>query len=259
MVRAGFISALITIIMITCPMSFTAQVREKGKCEFSFGADIVSTYVWRGSYQAGTSIQPAVDFTIGGFSVGAWGSVEAAGFDYKEVDLTVSYSFHNITIGFFDYWVGGERNYNYFDFSKTTPHLIEINLLYDFGRFPLTLGWNTIVAGDEMYTQYEKNGKFKKSFPTYLEATYTIPFQEINLDFTMGVSSWQSSTMYNRFDEGGRNNGFAVINMCFKASKEIKITESYALSCYGQLIINPAKEDAFFVFGFTLMVGRFSL
>jgi len=242
---------LIVIFLITCSISFNVQAKDKGKYNISFGADFVSTYVWRGSYQAGMSIQPAMDFTIGGFTAGAWGSVEAAGFDYKEVDLTVNYSFKNFTIGFFDYWVGGERNYNYFDFSKTTSHLLEINLLYTFDRFPLTLGWNTIVAGDEMYTKYVEKGKLKKAFPTYWEATYTIPIQEINLDLAMGVSPWQSGMIYNRTDEGGRNDSFAVINMGFKISKEIKITDSYALSCYGHLIFNPAKEDMFFVFGIT--------
>jgi len=242
---------ILIIIVITCSMNAAAQIKEKGKCEFSFGADFVSTYVWRGSYQAGMSIQPAMDFTIGGFSAGAWGSVEAAGFDYKEVDLTVNYSFQHFTIGLFDYWVGGERNYNYLDFSKTTSHLLEINLLYTFDRFPLTLGWNTIIAGDEMYTKYVEKGKLKKAFPTYWEATYAILIQGIKLDLAMGVSPWQSGMMYNRIDEGGRNNGFAVINMGLKVSKEIKITDSYALSCFGQLIFNPAKEDAFFVFGIT--------
>ena len=64
---------------------------EDDKRNFSVNADVVSTYVWRGSYQAGTSIQPCMEFTVGGFSAGAWGSVDIAGFEYKEVDLMASY------------------------------------------------------------------------------------------------------------------------------------------------------------------------
>jgi hypothetical protein len=226
------------------------QENDEGKRTFLVGADIVSTYVWRGSYQAGTSIQPAMEFKTGGFSAGAWGSVDIAGFEYKEVDLMASYTFQNFTTGLSDYWVGGESNYNYFDFSKTTFHLLEINLLYTFDRFPLTLGWNTIIAGDATYTKYKDNGKLKKAFPTYIEATYAFPLKEVNLDFTVGVSPWKSSTLYNRYDEGGQTDGFSVINIAMTASKKIKITDSYSLTFFGRLIFNPSKEDVFFVGGF---------
>ena len=247
--RGGQVRLSIKIFFAIAIFSLTAKAGEEEKCDFSVGADIVSTYVWRGSYQAGTSIQPAMEFTVGGFSAGAWGSVDIAGFGYKEVDLMASYSFQNFTAGLTNYWVGGEGNYNYFDFSNTTIHLLEINFLYSFDCFPLTLGWNTIIAGDEMYTKYENNRKLKKAFPTYLEATYAFQMKEVHLDVALGVSPWKSSTMYNRFDEGGRNDGFSVINLAMTASKKIKITDRYSLTFFGQLVLNPSKEDVFFVCG----------
>ena len=230
-------------------LSSTVEASDEVTYDFSVGADFVSTYVWRGSYQAGTSIQPAMELNIGGFSAGAWGSVDIAGLGYKEVDLMASYSFQNFTTGLTNYWVGGEGNYNYFGFSNITIHLLEVNFLYSFDRFPLTLEWNTIFAGDEMYTKYPDNGKLKKAFPTYLEATYALQVKEVHLDVALGVSPWKSSTMYNRFDEGGRNDGFSVINIAMTASKEIKISDRYSLTFFGQLILNPAKEDVFFVCG----------
>ncbi len=42
---------------------------------FSVSADLVSSYVWRGSkFGKGPAIQPTVKFTSGGFTLGAWGS-----------------------------------------------------------------------------------------------------------------------------------------------------------------------------------------
>ena len=236
------------IIILFLPFTVWAE-EENDKRSFSVNADVVSTYVWRGSYQAGTSIQPCMDFNIGRFSAGVWGSVDVAGFGYKEVDLSVSYSLKNVTIGLIDYWVAGEVNYNYLDFSRSTLHLLDAWLTFSFNRVPLTIGWYTIVAGDEHYTMYDKNGKMKKTFPTYLEASYTFPVKEVSIETSIGVSPWKSGTMYNRTDEGGRTDGFAVINLSLKASRDIQITDHYAIPVFGQLILNPAKEDLFLLFG----------
>jgi len=220
-----------------------------GKPEFSVGADFVSSYVWRGMYLSGTSIQPDMSFSVGGFSIGAWGSVDIAGFGwYKEVDLYASYSFGNFTAGLFNYWVSSEDEYNYFDFSEDTFHQLEANLSYSFDPFPLTLGWNTMIAGFDHYL--DDSGNKKRAFSTYLEATYAFSVKEVNLEAALGVSPWKSSTLYTSdFWRNNRTEGPALVNISLTASKEIKITDKYSLGIFGQLAFNPAKEDAFFVFG----------
>jgi hypothetical protein len=234
--------------MATIFISLSVWADDDGKSEFSVGADLVSSYVWRGSYLAGTSIQPAMDFNTGGFTLGAWGSVDIAGFGfYKEVDLSASYSFKNFTVGLFNYWISSEGDYNYFDFSSTTAHLLEASLKYTFDSFPLTLGWNTIIAGDDKYS--DKNGRMKRAFSTYLEATYAFQIKDVNLETAVGASPWKSYTLYNSYFDGGKTDGFAVINLSLMASKDIKINDKYSRGIFGQLIFNPAKEDAFFVFG----------
>ena len=225
------------------------KAQNEGKSAFSVNADVVNTYVWRGSYLAGTSVQPSMDFRNGGFSLGAWGSVDIAGFGYKEVDLFASYSFKKLTVSLFDYWVAGEMSYNYFDFSKKTIHLLDVGLTYTFDRIPLSIGWYTIIWGDETFTKQWENGASKKAFPTYIEVTRFFQVKEINLEATIGISPWHSSAMYNRYNEGGRTDGFAVINLSLKASKNLKITDHYSLPVFSQLIYNPAKEDSFLVFG----------
>ena len=61
------------IVMLTG--IFSLHIRAQS---VSTGLDLVSTYVWRGTKLSGASIQPLLQFTKGGFSIGSWGS---AGFD----------------------------------------------------------------------------------------------------------------------------------------------------------------------------------
>jgi len=66
------------------------------KAQFATGADIVSSYVWRGVPQEATkgtpNIQPYVSYTIGGLTVGSWASSSLLG-NVKEVDLYATYAF----------------------------------------------------------------------------------------------------------------------------------------------------------------------
>ena len=221
---------------------------DEERCNFSVGADMVSSYVWRGMWLSGTSIQPEIGLSVGGFSIGAWGSVDIAAFGaYKEVDLTASYSFGNFTAGLFNYWISSEGEYNYFDFSENTAHQLEVNLLYTFDPFPLTLGWNTIIAGSDHYM--DNNGKSKRAYSTYAEASYAFSIKDVNLDAAVGASLWKSSTLYTGDFWRRGTDGFAVVNIALTASKDIKITDKYSLGIFGQIAFNPAKEDAFFVFG----------
>jgi len=231
----------ITVFLLVLP----ARAKNDSICDFSVGADFVSSYVWRGMMLSRPSVQPAMDLQAGGFSIGAWGSVEMTGYGYKEVDLTASYTVNNLKIGLFNYWVSWDGNYNYFDFSESTAHLLEAFLEYSFDPFPLTVGWNTIIAGDDKYL--DKNGKAKRAFSTYLEVRYAFQIKDVQLETAVGASPWRSSTLYTY--DGGRTDRFAVINLSLMASKDIKINDRYSLGIFSQLIINPAKEDAFFVFG----------
>ena len=239
-----------TFLTIAIMLSMFARAEEENKAEFSVNADFVSSYVWRGMYCGGASIQPAMDFTVGGFSIGAWGSVSIADnfiTSYKEIDLYASYSFGNLTAGLYNFWVNAEGEYNYFDFSESTCHQLEANLLYSFGFFPLSLGWNTLIAGNDFY--FDKNGKSKRAFSTYIEAIYDFSIKEVDLQLSLGVSPWKSNVLYINDLDDNKNNDFALINTSLSAIKSIKITENYSLGLFGQLVVNPAKQDIFLVFG----------
>ncbi|MDR2816798.1 MAG: hypothetical protein LBB62_08890 [Proteiniphilum sp.] len=193
----------------------------------SAGADVVSSYIWRGLYCGPASVQPGISLSSGNFSVGAWGSTSFES-SWREFDLYAGYSIGNFSVLVTDYFFPrnlpeGEDN-GYFKYSD---HVFEGTLGYSFGEsFPLSLAWNTNFAGDDDYS-------------SYFEASYSIPVGEVNVDLILGGTPWK----------GAYSDGFALINASVKASKEIAITDSFSLPVFTQAIVNPDSKDVFLVFG----------
>ena len=46
--------------------------------------------------------------------------------------------------------------------------------------------------------------------------------------------------------------GFAVTNVSLKASKDIKITDTFSVPVFAAINTNPSTQKAYFVFGLTL-------
>lgn len=193
----------------------------------SAGADLVSSYIWRGLYAGPASAQPGISLSAGNFSVGAWGSTSLES-SWREFDLYAGYSVGNFSVLVTDYFFPRDlpagAGSGYFDYSE---HVFEATLGYSFGELlPLSLAWNTNFAGDDNYS-------------SYFEAGYTLPVGEVNVDLILGATSWK----------GAYSNGFALINASVKASKEITITDSFSLPVFTQAIMNPDTKDIFLVFG----------
>jgi len=126
------ITLVIFALVAICTLKVNAQ--------WSAGADVVSSYIWRGSKAGAFSIQPTVKYTDGGFSVGAWGSGDLTTGAPHEADLFAIYSFKSgLSIGVTDY------HYNTNLDSLSTPislfkndnHAIEANLGYTIGKLHL--------------------------------------------------------------------------------------------------------------------------
>lgn len=205
------------VLFIAASYSTFAQV--------SVGADVVSTYVWRGVAYGGPSIQPYVDYTSGGFSVGAWGSQSYDG--GQEMDLYLSYGFDfGLSVGVTDYYYPGTE---YFDFSDTTgAHGVELNVGFETGGFS--------IAGNYIFNEAGDAGTAGSD--TYFELGYSID----NVSLFIGAGDgWHTS-----------DSEFALCNVGLTATKEIKLTESFSLPVSGSVILNPDTEQFFIVVGFSL-------
>ena len=224
-------------MMIATGLSATAQ----DEIETTVGADIVNQYIWRGQDLGDVSLQPTLGIGYKGLSLTAWGSVGLSDFlDTKEFDLTLAYTVGGFNIGITDYWfdAGLDPDGRYFKYdAHGTNHVFEANVGYDFG-----------VASLQAYTNFAGNDGTnkdgKRAYSTYVELA--APFKLATVDWSAAVGAVPfATTSYG-------TNGFAVTNVSLKATKDIKVTDSFSIPIFGQVVANPCSQNAYLVFGFTL-------
>ena len=229
----------IVIFALGLVMNMTAYAQDK--VETTIAADFVSQYIWRGQDLGDISIQPTLGIGYKGLSLTAWGNVGLSkSSDTKEFDLTLSYTIRGFNIGITDYWfnTGLDPENRYFKYdAHGTNHLFEANIGYDFGF--ASLQWYTNFAGND-----GKNKNGKRAYSSYVEAN--VPFKLVKVDWmaTAGVVPY-ATDLYG-------TTGFAVTNLALKATKDIKITDSFSIPVFGQVVANPCSQKAYLVFGFTL-------
>ena len=209
--------------------------------ETTISGDVVSQYIWRGQDLGNVSLQPTVGVEYKGVSLTAWGSVgltDAA--DSKELDLTLGYTAGGFNIGITDYWfnAGLDPKNRYFKYdAHGTNHLFEANIVYDFGV--ASIQWFTNIAGND---GMNKDGK--RAYSSYLEVVAPFRLSAIEWTATAGAVPF-ATTSYG-------TNGFAVTNLALKATKDIRVTDSFSIPIFGQIVANPYSQKAYLVLGFTL-------
>ena len=221
-------------------LSSTAIAQDKG-IEATIQADFVSQYIWRGLDAGSVAVQPTLGIDYKGLSLSAWGSYGLTNpDDTKEFDLTLAYMTGGFNIGITDYWfsVGGDPDGRYFKYdAHGTNHVFEANIGYDFG--PLSLQWFTNFAGND---GVNKDGK--RAYSSYVEAN--VPFRLAACDWTATAGAVPYAT------SSYGTSGFAVTNLALKATKDIKVTDSFSIPVFAQVVGNPCLQKAYFIFGFTL-------
>ncbi len=207
------------------------------KAQFSTGADLVSSYVWRGVPQDATfggtpNIQPFVSYTVGGFTIGSWASSSFMGI-VKEVDLYATYVFTpSIALTVTDYNWGFANPKGYFDYSKAADHKFEATLAYTgVESFPLSATLSTFFAGSDTLAIGDKSGK--NAFSSYIELSY--PLSD-NAKVFCGAALNESAAIYN-------TSGFAVTNLGVKVSKSIAISDKFSLPVYGVVGANLSNKS----------------
>ena len=220
-------------------VSLTTFAQEK--VETTICGDVVSSYIWRGQDLGDVSLQPTLGIGYKGLSLTAWGSVGLSDpSDTKEFDLTLGYAIGGFNIGITDYWFnsGLDPESRYFKYdAHGTNHVFEANIGYDFG--PASLQWFTNFAGND---GMNKDGK--RAYSSYVELT--VPFKLATVDWTATAGAVPFATDFYGTD------GFAVTNLALKATKDIKVTDTFSVPVFGQVVANPCSQKAYLVIGFTL-------
>ena len=226
------------VLAMMMPATFAMA---QDKVEAELGADIVSNYIWRGQDLGAAAVQPTVGISYKGLSLEAWGSYGIMDKeDTKEIDLTLSYTTGGFTIGVTDYFVSEEGTDNcppkYFLYdAHKTAHVFEANVGYDFGV--CSLNWYTNFAGAD---GLNKDGD--RAYSSYFEIA--APFKLGGLDWEAAVGAVPYATSFY-----ADANGFAVTNVAVKATKEIKITDSFKVPVFASLAANPSTQKMYFTAG----------
>ncbi|MFI3281762.1 MAG: hypothetical protein R3Y44_07325 [Rikenellaceae bacterium] len=210
---------LLAMALCASISSASAQVTLSG------GSDFVSTYVWRGAYCGGASVQPYAELGLGNFAVGSWGSTSLEATEAcKEVDFYASYGVGGFSAMVTDYWCGTEGG------LYGEGHVFEATLAYEFGEnFPLSIGVSTNFSGDDDYS-------------TYIALAYPVSVGDVGLDFGVGITP----------SAGAYAEDFAVCSVSARVSKAITVTDTFELPLFVDAIVNPDSKQAFLVGGFSL-------
>ncbi len=211
------------------------------KAQFATGADIVSSYVWRGIPQEDISgktggapnIQPYASFTTGKLTLGSWASSSFSG-GLKEVDLYATYAVSSaFAITLTDYYYNFATQPDYFKYKNGTGHIFEGTLAYTGAAFSASV--NTMFAGADKLN----NGD--NALSTYVELGYQIaPVAKVFIGGSLANSNTYGTS------------GFGITNLGLKVSKTIAITDKFSLPVYGIVGANPYAKTTFFVAGVTL-------
>ncbi|WP_319482463.1 TorF family putative porin [uncultured Draconibacterium sp.] len=213
---------LITVSMLLLFVVSTTNVKAQ---EVSTGLDIYSSYLWRGAkFGTGAAFQPGVEFSAGGFAIGAWGSYSTGSDEAAEADLYMGYGFdlgENASLSFTltDYYFPGS------DWTEGESHSFEPMVSLGVGAFTFTAAYMEGLGDEEI------NG----ISDLYLEAAVSAG----PVDITLGGGDGQYT------DDGD----FSICNIMVGTSKDVQITESFTLPVSGAVMLNPSTG------GFHIAVG----
>ena len=210
---SSFKFTLLTIVALLSPNISYSQ---------DFGADLVSSYVWRGAqFGSGAHIQPYMDLGSGNLTGGVWGSFPtSAKGGGNELDLWVSYDFGLLALTVTNYTFPSEGG------------------LYADGEGLFNGDYTELAASTSIMGVDLSAGYFTEVEALYVE----LGFSTGAVDIAFGYGDDQADGFY----AGG---GSGLVNMSFSGSKDIQISDNYALPVFGSFIINPEAETAFLVFG----------
>ena len=217
------------------PAAVWAQESDDNGVYAELNADLVSSYIWHGQDLGGISVQPSLTVGWKDLSLNVWGSAGIGNESHREMDLTLAYELGGFTFSVCDYWfLGSGETGKFFDYAAhSTLHTLEGSIGCDFDLFALT--WSTYFAGADY------NDEGKREYTSYIQAD--VPFTLAGFEgmATVGATPWGSTT----YDA----NRFMVCEASVALSKEIKVTPTFSLNAMGKVVVNPATESTFFVFG----------
>lgn len=268
----------LAVFMTAGIMSVQAQDIKFG---YDAGAEVVSSYIWRGQYNGGLSFQPtgavgfdALDEKIQ-FRVGAWASLGASDWKFRfnfqpdplhpinpeinpntyfipELDVFGTFSAYGVWVGFTHYYYFGGTPY-FAGLEDDGGSQTEVSVGFNLGDVVPGIGlyfnWNTMIAGNDAYYVEEQTmtGGIEevahRAYSTYFEVGYNqeLPYG-MCIGAAVGMSPWRS--LYTDYQEG-----FAVNNIQLRFGKTWELGEICSLELYALGTLNTfgLNKDNIFI------------
>jgi Uncharacterized protein involved in chromosome partitioning len=257
-----FAAAMVVGLMLASA-SVLAQ-KDSSSVKISFGADVVSSYIWRGSPSMtpngatasllSPNLQPNLTASYKNFSAGSWASYDFLG-SYYETDLFASYTLQKLTFTVNDYF--WSYNARYFDYKNaSTAHIIEAMVTFNGGDdCPFYLTAATFLYGADKKATYDpaEADLRKQNYSSYVEAGYSFKVGASSVASFIGVTPADGY-----YGDGagipGRANvkGFQVVNLGVATTKNLQLSDRFSVPFKASLVANPVLEKVFLVVGITL-------
>ena len=249
MKKTLLVLALTLIGVSACP--FQAYAEDNAKRELGLtldvGADVVSSYLWRGQNLGGISIQPSVTLGWKGLYLSGWANIGADNWTFEdlnpELDVTIGYDDFGFQVDLTHlYYFGGDPYFGKGGFKaqeQTTGSTMEAHVGFHLGdiveNVPLSLDWYTTVYGDDCYQ--DEHGEWKRAWSSYVEVGYdfNLPFGLV-LGARVGIVPWRSS--YTDYQEVWTNaKTVAINNLNLRLDRDFKLKHVY-LGVWGEVMLN---------------------
>ncbi len=224
---------VVLIFLAGMTLSTAAQETSQKNYKLSVGADLASSYLWRGfELGNGPAIQPWGEYSYKGFTLGAWSSYEFTG-EFKEVDLYGKYTYKDFSLLYVDLFFPGYEglNQDFFNFNNTTTgHSAELGLSFNGNEnIPFSVYGGIMLYG--VASDPDPNDSIRVNHSPYLEVKYLGNVKDYSYNVFVGLTPFQS-TLYN-------TDGFGVINLGVSAQKTVKVTETFSVPMKLTIATNP--------------------
>ena len=235
--------------------SYQAKAEEGTKgISLEVGADVVSSYLWRGQHLGGLSLQPSVTLDWNGLYVCGWANIGADNWKFQEfnpeLDITIGYDNYGFMLDlthlyyfYGDKYFKGLTDANNLWGSSTMELHAGINIGEWAEKCPLTIDWYTTILGydpifnSEGEIETNVNGNAKRAYSTYIQVGYDIFLPlDIVLGLKVGFTPWKG--MYTNYEEvwtNGRTVGFN--NLQLRAEREFELGKLY-INVWGEAMFN---------------------
>ena len=226
--------------------AYAADEPEHG-ISLEVGADLVSSYLWRGYNLGGLSIQPSVTFGWKGLYLCGWANIGADNWTFKELnpelDITIGYDNYGLQLDLTHlYYFGGEAYFPKGGFAAQeieSSSTMEAHAGFHLGDLvesvPLSIDWYTTIYGADCYLDEE--GNWKRAWSTYIEVGYAFELPlGVMLNTSVGFTPWVG--MYSGYEEVWKNaKTVAINNIHLRAERDFEF-KGIAFGAWAECMLN---------------------